>query len=145
MARNYFRVLALFWLTFGVITIFYPRFMQLFMTQRGEDASSEFADNLWLHDGLDILAVSILLLLLSTMPITQASLRAAAVVSLIPVIAIVYSVVATPFWSELFLLPAAAALGLSIWGLSLAQGLGSGSAARGDEVEAGAGAGNQAR
>lgn len=118
--KIYLRVLALFWATFGLITIFYPRFMELFMTDEGEDATTGFTDNLWMHDGLDILAVTTLLLVLSTLTINRTTLIAAGVVSLKPAVAIMYSVFATPYWSALFLLPASAAVALGIWGFILA-------------------------
>jgi hypothetical protein len=122
MARTYFRLLAIFWLVFGLITTFYPRLMHLFMTQRGVDATTAFSNHVWMHDGLDILAVSILLFVFSTLPATRITLAAAATVSLLPAIAIGYSLAATSYWSALFLMPAAAALALAVWGFALARG-----------------------
>ena len=120
-AHAYLRVLAAFWLTFGLITTFYPRLMELFMTDAGKNAGTAFSDNVWLHDGLDILAVALLLFVLSTLPATTRTLRAAAVVALAPVVAIVYSLVATDFYSPLFLVPAAASLAFAVYGFMLAQ------------------------
>jgi hypothetical protein len=117
----YLRALAVFWLAFGLITTFYPRVMELFMTDRGQDAGTAFSRNVWLHDGLDILAVSLLLLVMSTMAITRKALLAAATVALAPVAAILYSLVATDFWSPLFLLPAAAAAAFAVYGFLLAS------------------------
>ena len=117
----YLQALAIFWLVFGLITTFYPRVMELFMTDRGRDAGSSFSRNLWLHDGLDILCVALLLLVLSTMPATRKILLAAATVSLAPVVAISYSLVATDFWSASFLIPAAAAAGFAVYGFLLAR------------------------
>lgn len=136
MAQTYFRVMALFYLVFGLITTFYPRLMHLFMTQRGIDASSSFANNVWLHDGLDILSVALLLFVFSTLPATATMLRVAAIVVLLPVVAILYSLVATPFWSPLFLVPAVAAVALSVWGFVLARTAGSREPARLREVGA---------
>lgn len=93
--------------------------MQLFMTREGVDASTPFSNHVWLHDGLDIIAVSILLFTISSMPATKATLRAAAIVSLLPAVAIVYGLVATPYWSPLFLVPAAAAVAFAVWGWAL--------------------------
>lgn len=119
MDRTYFRLLAVFWLVFGLITTFYPRLMHLFMTQRGVDATTAFSNHVWMHDGLDILAVSVLLFVFSTLPATQSTLVGAATVSLLPAIAIVFSLVATPYWSPLFLVPAVAALAFAVWGFTL--------------------------
>ena len=60
-AQTYLRLLAAFWATFGSITTFVPQVMELFMTDEGKDAGTAFSDNVWLHDGLDILAVALLL------------------------------------------------------------------------------------
>lgn len=121
MGRTYFRAMAIFYLVFGLITTLYPRLMQLFMTQRGVDASTPFSDQVWLHGGFDILSVSILLVALSVVPTTKTTLRAAAIVALLPTSAIVFTLIATPFWSLLFLVPAACALAFAIWGFRLAQ------------------------
>jgi hypothetical protein len=120
-ARGYLRLLAAFWLTFGLITTFVPKLMELFMTDDGKDAGTAFSDNVWLHDGLDILAVALLLFVLSTIPPTPKILRAAAVVALAPVVAIVYTLVATDFYTALFLVPAATSLAFAAYGLLLAQ------------------------
>lgn len=119
MGRTYFRVLAVFYLAFGLITTFSPRLMQLFMTEKGVEASTPFSDQLWLHEGLDILSVAILLFAFTLVPTTRVALRAAAAVALLPVMAIVYTFLATPFWSPLFLAPAAAAFALAAWGFGL--------------------------
>jgi hypothetical protein len=124
MARSYFRTMALFWLIFGLITTFSSGLMRLFMTQQGIDASTPFSDQVWLHDGLDILAVSVLLVTLSTVPVTKTTLRAAETVALIPVTAIVYTWLTTPFWSSLFLVPAVASLAFAVWGVMLERRLG---------------------
>src|SRR5579872_1117512 len=101
--RIYLRLLAVFYLVFGLITTFYPRLMHLFMTQRGIDASTSFSTNVWMHDGLDIISVAVLLFAISTLAPSQLVLGAAAVVAVMPVIAILYSLAATSFWSLLFL------------------------------------------
>lgn len=121
MGRSYFRVLAVFYLVFGLITTFVPRLMQLFMTPQGVSAVTPFSDQVWLHDGLDILSVALLLATLSLLSPTVTTLRAAAVVALIPVVAILYSMTSSPYWNPLFLVPAVAALALAAWGMVLAQ------------------------
>jgi hypothetical protein len=94
--------------------------MQMFMTPAGIAASTPFSDQVWLHGGLDILSVCVLLAALSTVPATKITLRSAAVVGLLPVAAMVFTLVATPFWSPLFLVPAAGCLGFAIYGFVLA-------------------------
>ena len=121
MARTYFRAMALFYLVFGLITTFYPRLMQMFMTREGIEASTPFSDQVWLHGGLDILSICILLFALSAMPVTKTSLQAAALVALMPSAAILYTFLATPFWNPLFLVPAAAALAFAVYGFVLAS------------------------
>src|SRR3954467_2051047 len=102
--RRFFTAMAIFWLCFGLGTTLYPRMMQLFMTPAGITASTAFSDQVWLHGGLDILSVCLLLVALSTVSPTKTTLRLAATVGLLPTAAIVYTVVATPFWTPLFLL-----------------------------------------
>jgi len=72
---RFFTAMAIFWLVFGLGTTFYPRMMQLFMTPAGIAASTAFSDQVWLHEGLDILSVCLLLAALSTVPTTKTTLR----------------------------------------------------------------------
>jgi hypothetical protein len=118
--RRFFIAMATFWLAFGLGTTVYPRMMQMFMTPAGIAASTPFSDQVWLHGGLDILSVCVLLAALSTVPATKITLRSAAVVGLLPVAAMVFTLVATPFWSPFFLVPAAGCLGFAIYGFVLA-------------------------
>ena len=71
-SRRYLIAMALFWMVFGLGTTFYPRMMQMFMTQEGIAASTASSDSVWLHDGLDILSVTVLLFALSTVPASRA-------------------------------------------------------------------------
>ena len=119
--RRFFIAMAIFWLGFGLGTTFYPRMMQLFMTPSGITASTAFSDQVWLHGGMDILSVSLLLVALSTVAPTKTTLRLAAAVGLLPTAAIVYTVVATPFWTPLFLLPALGCFGFAAYGFWLAR------------------------
>jgi hypothetical protein len=109
-----------FWLLFGLGTTFYPRMMQMFMTPAGIAASTAFSDQVWLHEGLDILSVSILLFALSTVPATKTTLRLAGVVGLMPTIAVVYTLLTTPFWQPMFLVPGAGCFAFAVWGFALA-------------------------
>jgi hypothetical protein len=120
---TFFKSMAAFWLLFGLGTTFYPRMMQMFMTPQGIAASTDFSDQVWLHEGLDILSVSLLLLALSTVPATKNTLRLAATVGLLPTAAVVYTLAATPFWTPLFLVPAAGCFAFSVYGFTLARRL----------------------
>jgi len=119
----YFRLLAGFYVVFGLITTFYPPLMKMFMTDEGVDATTRFSNQVWLHGGLDILSVALLLFVLSLLPVRALTLRAAAVVALMPTAAILYTFLATPFWSPLFLVPGAAALAFAVAGFMLANSL----------------------
>jgi len=118
--RRFLTAMAIFWLLFGLGTTFYPRMMQLFMTPAGIGASTAFSDQVWLHEGLDILSVCLLLLALSQLPATKTTIRLAAVVGLMPVAAIVYTLLTTPFWKPLFLVPGFCCLGFAVYGFMLA-------------------------
>ena len=113
--------MALFWLVFGLGTTFYPRMMQLFMTPEGVAASTPFSDHVWLHDGLDIISVCLLLFALSRLPVTRTTLRIAAIVGLLPALGIANGIVATPYWEPLFIVPGVACLVFAIWGFVLSQ------------------------
>jgi hypothetical protein len=52
--------------------------LQMFMTPEGIAASTTFSDHLWLHDGLDILSVALLIFVLGGVRATPTTLRAAA-------------------------------------------------------------------
>jgi len=118
--RRFFIAMAIFWLLFGLGTTFYPRMMQLFMTSAGVSASTPFSDQVWLHEGLDILSVSLLLFALSKLPVTKTTMRLAAVVGLMPTAAILYTLVTTPFWKPLFLVPGLCCLAFAVYGFVLA-------------------------
>lgn len=116
--------MAIFWLVFGLGTAFYPRMMQLFMTQEGITASTAFSDHVWLHDGLDIISVCLLLVALSALPPTKTTLRLAAVVGLLPTAGIVSGLLTTPFWSPIILIPAAGCFAFAAYGFWLARRFG---------------------
>ena len=119
--RKFFTSMALFWLVFGLGTTFYPRMMQLFMTPEGVTASTTFSDQLWIHEGMDILSVCLLLVALSTVPTTKTTLRLAAAVGLLPTAAIVYTLLATPFWKPVFLVAGAGCFAFAAYGFWLAS------------------------
>ena len=119
--RRFFTSMAIFWLFFGVGTTFYPRMMQLFMTPEGVTASTAFSDQLWIHEGMDILSVCLLLVALSTVSTTKTTLRLAATVGVLPTAAIVYTWLATPFWKPLFLVAGAGCFSFAVYGFWLAR------------------------
>lgn len=84
----------------------------------GVAATSAFSDQVWLHGGLDILSVSLLLWLTSTRPTTPTGLRVAAVVALMPTAAILWTLFTTPF-CPLFLVPGAGTVTFAVWGFWL--------------------------
>ena len=119
--RIYLKAMAIFWSVFGLITTFYPKLMELFMSDRGKDATTAFSDQVWLHGGLDILSVAVLLFVLSTFRPTEIILKGAAVVALMPTAAIIYTLVATPFWTPLFLIPGVGCFAFAVIGFVLAR------------------------
>jgi len=119
--RRFLTAMAIFWLIFGLGTMFYPRMMQLFMTPAGISASTPFSDQVWLHEGLDILSVCLLLWALSKLPATRTTMRLAATVGIMPAAAVVYTLVTTPFWTPLFLVPGVACLSFAVYGFMLAN------------------------
>lgn len=113
---------TVFWLVFGLITTFYPRLMDLFQTEEGIQAKTAFSNHVWRHDGLDIIAVCILFFSLSQQTTLSPNLiRAAALASLMPAIAIAYSLIATPYWNPLFIGAGLACVAFVVWGFVLAS------------------------
>ena len=119
--RTYLSSMTLFWLAFGLGTAFYPRMMQLFMTPEGVAASTSFSDHVWLHDGLDILSVCLLLFALSRLPATPTTLRLSALVGLLPVLGIASGLLMTPYWRPLFVLPGLGCFCFAVWGFVLSR------------------------
>jgi len=118
--RRFFVSMSIFWLLFGLGTTFYPQMMQMFMTPEGIAASTPFSDQVWLHEGLDILSVSILLFALSMVPATKTTLSLAGLVGLMPTLAVVYTLLTTPFWQPIFLVPGLGCFAFAVWGFALA-------------------------
>jgi hypothetical protein len=119
--RTYFLSMGVFWLVFGLITTFYPSLMDLFQTAEGVAAKTAFSNHVWFHNGLDIIALCVLLFALSTQAPSRTMLRAAAVAALGPTIAITWSLVATSWWNPLFVVAGLGCFGFSVWGFLLAN------------------------
>ena len=119
--KLYFLAMAAFWLIFGLITTFYPALMNLFQTETGISAVTAYSDHIWRHDGLDIIAISVLLFALSREAASRIQLQAAAVVALLVTFAIASSLVTTPYWNLFFLVPGVSCFAFAVWGFMLAS------------------------
>ena len=118
--KVYFIAMGAYWLVFGLITIFYPKMMDMFQTENGVDAKTIFSDHVWLHGGFDIVALCVILFALSRQPVNRSILRATAIAALMPTIAITYSLVNTSFWNPLFIVAGLGCFAFVIWGFVLA-------------------------
>ena len=118
--RVYLTAMAAFWLIFGLIATFYPALMNLFQTEAGTIAITPYSNHIWLHDGIDILSISVLLFALSRETVSRNMLRAAATVGVLVTVAIVTSLFSTPYWNMLFLVPAVSCFAFAVWGFMLA-------------------------
>ena len=112
--------MATFWLIFGLVTTFYPALMDMFQTETGISAVTEYSNHIWRHDGFDILSISILLFALSREHASRNLLTAAATVATLVTIAIISSLVTTPYWNLFFLVPGLSCLAFAVWGFVLA-------------------------
>ena len=120
-AKVYFIAMAAFWLIFGMITAFYPELMNLFQTETGINAVTNYSNHIWRHDGFDIISISVLLFALSRETASRNMLRAAAVVALLVTIAIMSSLLTTSYWNMLFLVPGLSCFAFAVWALCLQQ------------------------
>jgi hypothetical protein len=121
LAKLYLTCMALYWLIFGLITTFYPKLMDLFQTETGINSKTAYSDHVWRHDGFDILGLSVLLFVLSRETVSRNLLRATALVALLTTIAIISSLVTTPYWNPLFIGAGVGCFAFVVWGLILAR------------------------
>ena len=121
--KVYFMAMAAFWFVFGLITTFYPALMNMFQTETGISAVTNYSDHIWRHDGFDIIAISVLLFAISRETASRNLLWAAIIVALLVTIAIISSIFTTPYWNMLFLVPGLSCLAFAVWGFILAQKL----------------------
>ena len=119
--KIYLTAMAAFWFIFGLITTFFPALMNLFQTETGISAVTTYSDHIWRHDGLDIIAISVLLYTLSRETVSRNIIRAVAVVALLVTFAIISSLLTTPYWNMLFLVPGLSCFAFAIWGFMLAN------------------------
>jgi hypothetical protein len=117
--KIYFIAMAAFWFVFGLITTFYPSLMNMFQTESGISAVTNYSDHIWRHDGFDIIAISVLLFALSRETASRNILRATAVAALLVTIAITTSLLTTPYWNMLFLVPGLSCFAFAVWGFML--------------------------
>lgn len=127
-AKLFLRLMAGYWLVFGLITTFAPGLMDLFQTPEGVSAKSAFSTHVWFHGGLDILALCVVLLALARETPSRQVVGAAGTAALMPTIAIAYSIVATPYWNPLFIVAGLGCLAFAVWGIALSAGSGTASA-----------------
>jgi hypothetical protein len=119
--KLYFTSMAAFWLIFGIITAFFPQLMNLFQTEEGISAVTTYSDHIWRHDGLDIIAISVLLYALSRENASRNMLTAAAIVASLVTLAIISSLLTTPYWNMFFLVPGVSCFAFAVWGFMLAS------------------------
>ena len=118
--KVYFLAMSAFWLVFGLITTFYPALMNMFQTETGISAVTAYSDHIWRHDGLDIIAISVLLFALSRETASRNILRAASIVALLVTVAVISSLLTTQYWNMLFLVPGVSCFAFAVWGFMLA-------------------------
>jgi len=119
--KTYLVSMALFWVVFGLITTFQPGLMDMFQTQEGISAKTAYSDHVWRHDGLDIIALCIVLFALSGEMVSARMLRAVALAALMPTLGIVHSLVTTNWWSPLFIAAGLGCFAFVVWGFVLAR------------------------
>ena len=119
--KVYFIAMGAYWLVFGLITIFYPKMMDMFQTENGINAKTAFSDHVWLHGGFDIVALCVLLFALSQETVSKKVLRATALAALMPAIAIAWSLGTTSFWNPIFIGAGLGCFAFVIWGFALAR------------------------
>lgn len=119
--KIYFTSMGAYWLVFGLITIFYPKMMDMFHSETGVGAKTTFSNHVWLHGGFDIVALCVILFALSREAVTRNILRATAISALMPTIAITYSLFGTSFWNPLFIAAGLGCFAFVVWGFVLAS------------------------
>ena len=122
--RRFLLGMAAFWLPFGLITTFKPELMDMFQTAEGVAAKTPYSDHVWMHGGLDILSVCVLVFAISRLAPTKTTLRLVGVAGLLPVLAIAYSLVATTYWNSLFIVAGVGCLSFAVAAFVLAGRLG---------------------
>lgn len=118
--RIYFVAMGVYWLVFGLITIFYSGMMDMFQSETGIASKTEFSSHVWLHGGFDIIALVIILFALSKENVSGNILRATALAALMPTLAIAHSLINTTYWNSLFIVAGLGCFAFVIWGFSLA-------------------------
>ena len=119
--KIYFRAYAVFWLIFGLIATFFPVVLNLFLSEQGIAATTPFSNHVWMHGGIDILSLTVVLFALSTMNnVPKIVTIAVAIAALGPTAAIFQSLFFTEFWTYLFLVTGISTLMFSIWGFLIA-------------------------
>jgi hypothetical protein len=118
--KIYFISMAAFWFIFGLITTFFPALMNMFQTETGINAVTDYSNHIWMHDGFDIISISVLLFAVTRETISRNMVRAAAIVATLVTIGISCSLLTTPYWNMLFLVPGLSCFAFAVWGFMLA-------------------------
>jgi hypothetical protein len=118
-SRTYFIAMGLYWIVFGLITIFSPGFMDIFQTEAGINAKSDFSNHVWRHGGFDIVALCIILFALSGETVSRRIVRATAFAALMPSIIIFYSLASSNYWNPLFIVAGLGCFAFVVWGFVL--------------------------
>ena len=113
--------MSAFWFVFGLITTFYPALMNMFQTETGINAVTTYSNHIWRHDGFDIIAISVLLFALSREKVSRNILWAAITVAMLVTVAILSSMLTTPYWNMLFLVHGLSCFAFAVWGYMLAS------------------------
>jgi hypothetical protein len=119
--KVYFIAMAVYWIVFGLITIFCPQMMDMFQSENGINAKTDFSNHVWLHGGFDIVALCILLYTLSGEAVSRRMIRATALAALMPSIAIFYSLASTSYWNPLFIGAGLGCFAFVVWGFVLSK------------------------
>ena len=119
-SKIYLIAMSVYWVIFGLITIFAPQLMDLFQSQEGIGAKTEFSNHVWMHDGFDIVSLCIVLFALSREKLSRNILRAVAFAALLPTLSIANSLLTTPYWNPLFIGAGLGCCVFVIWGFVLA-------------------------
>jgi len=122
-SKIYLRTMAVFWMMVGLSGILNPASMDSFHSEIGLEESSSFSDHVWFHGGLDILSWAIILFAISFEKISRRMTYIIAISALGPTFASVYSVLFTPFWTNMFFISGLMAFLFFVWGIVIANSM----------------------
>ena len=97
--------------------------MNMFQTEIGINSVTSYSNHIWRHDGFDILAISVLLFALSREKVSSNVIKATMIVAVLVTVAIISSLLTTPYWNLFFLVPGLSCLAFAVWGFMLLRKL----------------------